>query len=85
MDFYFIKELERIENMALKGGRIFQEMIEVPDKDEGGCLEGCISWLIGFGIIIGILVLGFNFLMSHPIFLFIFVAIALFIGVKANK
>ena len=40
--------------MALKGGKIFQEMIEVPDKQEGGCLTGCISWLIGFAIIIGI-------------------------------
>lgn len=76
---------KRVDLMALKGGRIFQEMVEVPDKDEGGCLGGCISWLIGFSIIIGILVLGFNFLMSHPIFLFIFVAIALFIGVKASK
>lgn len=75
---------KRVDLMALKGGRIFQEMIEVLD-DEGGCLGGCISWLIGFGIIIGILVLGFNFLMSHPMFLFIFVAIALFIGVKASK
>lgn len=47
--------------MALKGGKIFQEMIEVPDRQEGGCLTASISWLIGFAIIIGILVLGFNF------------------------
>jgi hypothetical protein len=71
--------------VALKGGKIFQEMIEVPDKQEGGCLTGCISWLVGFAIIIGILVLGFNFLMSHPIFLFGFIAVALFIGVKVSK
>ncbi|EHA3992590.1 preprotein translocase, SecE subunit domain protein [Enterococcus faecalis] len=71
--------------MALKGGKIFQEMMEVPDKQEDGCLAGCISWLIGFSIIIGILVLGFNFLMSHPIFLFGFIAVALFIGVKVSK
>lgn len=44
---YYMKK--RVDLMALKGGRIFQEMIEVPDKDEGGCLGGCISWLIGLG------------------------------------
>lgn len=76
---------KNLEIMALKGGRIFQEMIEVPDEKEGGCLTGCISWLIGFAIIIVILVLGFNFLMSHPILLFTFIAIALFIGVKVSK
>ena len=30
--------------MALKGGRIFQEMIEVPDEKEKGC--GCIGWIV---------------------------------------
>ncbi|EFM82457.1 preprotein translocase, SecE subunit domain protein [Enterococcus faecalis] len=73
--------------MALKDGVkiIIQDAVEVPDKDEGGCLVGCVSWLIGFAIIIGILILGFKFLMNHPIFLFCFIAVALFIGVKVNK
>ena len=44
--------------MALKDGVkiIIQDAVEVPDKDESGCLVGCISWLIGFAIIIGILI-----------------------------
>ncbi|MEG2937333.1 MAG: hypothetical protein RR812_02900 [Vagococcus sp.] len=32
--------------MALKGGKIYQELIEIPDKkEEGGCL-GCLIWIV---------------------------------------
>ncbi|MGF2054171.1 preprotein translocase, SecE subunit domain protein [Vagococcus fluvialis] len=30
--------------MALKGGKIYQEMIEIPDEEKGGC--GCFMWII---------------------------------------
>ncbi|EMF0525548.1 preprotein translocase, SecE subunit domain protein [Enterococcus hirae] len=72
--------------MAIKEGIniIIQEV--KPDLEEkDGCLVGCISWLIGLGIICALLVLFFNFLMSHPVLLFIFVGLALFVGVKVSK
>lgn len=53
-------------NMALKPGRIYQEMIEVPDEP-AGC--GCLGWIIA---IIAIIVAGLfllNYIFSNPIIL----------------
>ncbi|MGX6962341.1 preprotein translocase, SecE subunit domain protein [Vagococcus xieshaowenii] len=50
--------------MALKGGRIFQEIIEVPDEEEG-C--GCITWVIIIGIIIAAVMYALEFLFQHPL------------------
>ncbi|MFT0130348.1 hypothetical protein ACMHYK_03020 [Candidatus Enterenecus avicola] len=60
--------------MALKGGRIFQEMIEVPDEPESGC-----GWLMWIAVIIGGFFLVkylFSFLSEHK-FITIVIAIVL--------
>lgn len=49
--------------MTLKGGRIFQEMIEVPDEKEKGC--GCIAWIIFAVIIIAIAIHVLDFVFQH--------------------
>ncbi|NRE45437.1 preprotein translocase, SecE subunit domain protein, partial [Enterococcus faecalis] len=56
--------------MALKGGRIFQEMIEVPDEKEKGC--GCIAWIIFAVIIIAIAIHVLDFIFQHLFISFLF-------------
>ncbi|MBE9882413.1 preprotein translocase, SecE subunit domain protein [Enterococcus faecium] len=60
--------------MALKGGRIFQEMIEVPDEQESGC--GLLVWIAI--ILVGLFLVKylFSFLSEHK-FITIVIAIVL--------
>ncbi|EIB6115340.1 preprotein translocase, SecE subunit domain protein [Enterococcus faecalis] len=58
--------------MALKGGRIIQEMIEVPDEEEKGC--GCIAWIIFAVIIIAIALHVLDFIFQHLFISFLFIA-----------
>ena len=66
--------------MALKGGRIFQEMIEVPDEKEKGC--GCIGWIVLLVIAITILL---DFVFQHLFISFLFVAGIVFVISLFNK
>lgn len=60
--------------MALKGGRIFQEMIEVPNEKEKGC--GCIGWIIFTIVIITVLIYLLDFIFQH-----LFISILSIIGI----
>ena len=69
--------------MALKGGRIFQEIIEVPDEKEKGC--GCIGWLVLLVIAITILIHVLDFVFQHLFISFLFVAGIVFVISLFNK
>ena len=69
--------------MALKGGRIFQEMVEVPDEKEKGC--GCIAWIIFTVIIIAIVLHVLDFIFQHLFISFLFVAGIVFVINLFNK
>ncbi|NSN77995.1 preprotein translocase, SecE subunit domain protein [Enterococcus faecalis] len=69
--------------MALKGGRIFQEMIEVPDEKEKGC--GCIAWIIFAVIIIAIAIHVLDFVFQHLFISFIFIGGILLLISLFNK
>lgn len=69
--------------MALKGGRIFQEMIEVPDEREKGC--GCIAWIIFAVIIIAIAIHVLDFVFQHLFISFIFIGGILLLISLFNK
>ncbi|WP_230209409.1 MULTISPECIES: preprotein translocase, SecE subunit domain protein [Enterococcus] len=81
--FCIKKVQERIEIMALKGGRIFQEMIEVPDEKEKGC--GCIGWIVLLVIVITILIHVLDFVFQHLFISFLFVAGIVFVINLFNK
>lgn len=69
--------------MALKGGRIFQEMIEVPDEKEKGC--GCIGWIVLSVVIITILIHVLDFIFQHLLVFFLFIVGIIFVISLFNK
>ncbi|AMR96348.1 preprotein translocase, SecE subunit domain protein [Enterococcus faecalis] len=69
--------------MALKGGRIFQEMIEVPDEKEKGC--GCIGWIVLLVIAITILIHVLDFIFRHLFISFLFIGGILLLISLFNK
>ena len=70
--------------LALKPGKIYQEMIEVPDQEEGGC-GGCILWIIGIALVIWLGTKALNVMSEHTFASFVLIVVLIVAYFKFRK